>query len=125
MKELRFVAYAYWKSYADRGLSALLQILLIVYPIDFVFCNQFGCGNSTGYFRIVFDYIHRVALGGVRLETDAGRSSVDNEAGFSPVNLGIFTIIIFIVYFPEVVIRYELKNHIVFDLFQCSRLILV
>ena len=70
MKELRFVAYAYWKSYADRGLSALLQILLIVYPIDFVFCNQFGCGNSTGYFRIVFDYIHRVALGGVRLETD-------------------------------------------------------
>ncbi|CCY57274.1 unknown [Bacteroides eggerthii CAG:109] len=39
MKELRFVAYAYWKSYADRGLSALLQILLIVYPIDFVFCN--------------------------------------------------------------------------------------
>ena len=86
MKELRFVAYAYWKSYTDRGLSALLQILLIVYPIDFVFCNQFGCGNSTGYFRIVFDYIHRVALGGVRLETDAGRSSVDNEAGFSPVN---------------------------------------
>ena len=33
------IAYAYWKSYADRGLSALLQILLIVYPIDFVFCN--------------------------------------------------------------------------------------
>ncbi|MBU8974151.1 hypothetical protein, partial [Bacteroides eggerthii] len=34
-------------------------------------------------------------------------------------------VIIFNDYFPEVVIRYELKNHIVFDLFQCSRLILV
>ena len=98
-------------------LSYILLILFSAINLDAVTVRVIS--------EYVFDYIHRVALGGVRLETDAGRSSVDNEAGFFPVNLGIFTIIIFNDYFPEVVIRYELKNHIVFDLFQCSRLILV